>query len=66
MRYESRYESERCRLLSEPVERRAHSQELTAASRLGPCGGFEIQKWIIKAWPNADTHLAVGDALVDT
>ena len=40
-----------------------HLQELTPASSLGSCGmAFSM---IIKAWPNADTHLAFGEVLAD-
>ena len=43
-----------------------HLQELTPASSLGSCEmAFSIQEWIIKAWPNADTHLAFGEVLAD-
>ena len=44
---------------------RTHGNWLRPAG-WGHVEGFEIHEWIIKAWPNADTHPAVGEALVDT
>lgn len=31
----------------------------------GSCGGFAIQEWIFKTWPNADTHPVFVKALAD-